>query len=131
MMVEGSDLYGDRVNIAVRLEAIAEPGGIVVSGTAYDHLKNKIKVGFDDLGAQTLKNIAEPVRAYRVVGTPVYETLEGWSQSTRGAHSWAQLPATAIKYIRCTEEQIEAPVALLSTSPERDNTILVRDPFAD
>ena len=62
---------------------------------------------------------------------PVYETLEGWSESTRGARSWAQLPATAIKYIRRVEELIEAPVALLSTSPERDDTILVRDPFAD
>ena len=63
--------------------------------------------------------------------TPVYETLEGWSESTRGARSWAQLPATASKYIRRLEELIEAPVALLSTSPERDDTILVRDPFAD
>ena len=62
---------------------------------------------------------------------PVYETLEGWSQSTRGARSWAQLPATAIKYIRRVEELIDAPVALLSTSPERDDTILVRDPFVD
>ena len=70
IMVEGSDLYGDGVNIAARLEAIAEPGGILVSGTAYDHIKSKVKVGFDDLGAQTLKNIAEPVRAYRVSGMP-------------------------------------------------------------
>ncbi len=62
---------------------------------------------------------------------PVYESLEGWSESTRGARSWAELPATAIKYIRRIEELIEAPVALLSTSPERDDTILVRDPFAD
>jgi adenylosuccinate synthase len=62
---------------------------------------------------------------------PVYETLEGWSVSTRGARSWAQLPATAIKYIRRIEELIECPVALLSTSPERDDTILVHDPFAD
>ncbi|MGH6928713.1 MAG: adenylosuccinate synthase [Dongiaceae bacterium] len=61
---------------------------------------------------------------------PVYETFEGWQDSTRGARSWAQLPATAIKYIRRIEELIEAPVALLSTSPERDDTILVRDPFA-
>jgi TolB-like protein len=66
VMVEGSDLYGDGVNIAVRLEALAEQGGILVSGTAYDHIKSKVKVGFDDLGAQTLKNIAEPVRVYRV-----------------------------------------------------------------
>ena len=62
---------------------------------------------------------------------PVYETLEGWRESTRGARSWADLPATAIKYIRRIEELIEAPVALLSTSPEREDTILVRDPFAD
>jgi len=62
---------------------------------------------------------------------PVYETFEGWAESTRGARSWAQLPATAIKYIRRIEELIEAPVALLSTSPERDDTILVRNPFAD
>ncbi|HYK80003.1 MAG TPA: adenylosuccinate synthase [Micropepsaceae bacterium] len=61
--------------------------------------------------------------------TPIYETLEGWSGSTRGARSWAELPATAIKYIRRVEELIGAPVALLSTSPERDDTILVRDPF--
>lgn len=70
LMVEGSDLYGESVNIAVRLESIVEPGGILVSGTAYDYVRNKIKVGFDDLGPQTLKNIAEPVRAYRVSGTP-------------------------------------------------------------
>ena len=49
---------------------LADPGGILVSGTAYDYVKNKIKVGFDDLGAQTLKNIAEPVRVYRITGTP-------------------------------------------------------------
>ena len=62
---------------------------------------------------------------------PVYETLEGWRKSTRGARSWADLPATAVKYIRRIEELIGAPVALLSTSPERDDTILVQDPFAD
>ena len=61
---------------------------------------------------------------------PVYERFEGWRESTQGARSWADLPATAIKYIRRIEELIEAPVALLSTSPERDDTILVRDPFA-
>jgi adenylosuccinate synthase len=61
---------------------------------------------------------------------PVYESLEGWRESTKGARSWADLPATAIKYIRRIEELIEAPVALLSTSPEREDTILVRDPFA-
>lgn len=62
---------------------------------------------------------------------PVYETLEGWKDSTFGARSWADLPATAVKYIRRIEELIGVPVALLSTSPERDDTILVRDPFQD
>jgi adenylosuccinate synthase len=60
---------------------------------------------------------------------PIYETIEGWQGSTQGARSWVQLPAAAIKYVRRIEELIEAPVALLSTSPEREDTILVRDPF--
>ena len=63
--------------------------------------------------------------------TPVYETLQGWEESTQGARSWAELPATAVKYIRRIEELIAAPVALVSTSPEREDAILVRDPFAD
>jgi adenylosuccinate synthase len=62
---------------------------------------------------------------------PVYETVAGWSESTRGARSWAELPANAIKYIRRLEELVGVPVALLSTSPERNDTILVSDPFAD
>lgn len=63
--------------------------------------------------------------------TPVYETLEGWSEVTQGTRSWADLPGAAIAYIRRIEELIEAPVALLSTSPEREDTILVHDPFLD
>ncbi|MER5170604.1 adenylosuccinate synthase [Thioclava sp. GXIMD2076] len=63
--------------------------------------------------------------------TPIYEEIEGWSESTEGARSWAELPAAAIKYVRRIEELIDCPVALLSTSPERDDTILVTDPFAD
>lgn len=62
---------------------------------------------------------------------PVYETMEGWKQSTFGARSWGKLPAQAVKYVRHIEELIEAPVSMLSTSPERDDTILVRDPFKD
>ncbi|MEM9343649.1 MAG: adenylosuccinate synthase [Pseudomonadota bacterium] len=62
---------------------------------------------------------------------PVYETLPGWQASTAGARSWADLPPEAIKYVRRVEELIRCPVALLSTSPERDDTILVTDPFAD
>ena len=61
---------------------------------------------------------------------PMFEEIEGWPGSTRGARSWADLPARAIKYVRRIEELIRCPVALVSTSPERDDTILVRDPFA-
>jgi adenylosuccinate synthase len=62
--------------------------------------------------------------------TPIYEEMEGWSETTAGARSWADLPAQAIKYVRRIEELIRCPVAMLSTSPERDDTILVTDPFA-
>ena len=63
--------------------------------------------------------------------TPIYEEMEGWHETTEGARSWADLPANAIKYVRRVEELIDCPVALLSTSPEREHTILVTDPFAD
>ena len=63
--------------------------------------------------------------------TPIYEEMDGWSETTAGARSWADLPGAAIKYVRRIEELIQCPVALLSTSPERDDTILVTDPFAD
>ena len=62
---------------------------------------------------------------------PIYEEVEGWQQSTEGARSWADLPGAAVKYVRRIEELIGCPVAMLSTSPERDDTILVTDPFAD
>ena len=71
-----------------------------------------------------------PHAADQAAVEPVYETIEGWHGSTAGARSWAQLPAQAIKYIRRVEELIRCPVALVSTSPEREDTILVRDPFA-
>jgi TolB-like protein/Flp pilus assembly protein TadD len=70
VMVEGSDLYGEGINIAARLESMAEPGGIVVSATAFQHVKNKVDCDFEDLGIHNLKNITEPVRVYRVTGTP-------------------------------------------------------------
>lgn len=66
VMVEGTDLYGDGVNIAARLEAMAEPGGVWLSESLVNHVRNKVAVQFEDLGEQTLKNIAQPVRVYRV-----------------------------------------------------------------
>jgi adenylate cyclase len=92
VMTEGGDLYGDGVNIAARLETIAEPGTIVISGTAYDQVKNKVKVAFDDLGTQTLKNMAQPVRVYRVAGTPSVTVAA--PQPTTDRPSIAVLPFT-------------------------------------
>jgi adenylosuccinate synthase len=83
--------------------------GYLLDGQAIDHLP------------------ASAADQARVV--PVYETIEGWSDSTAGARSWADLPAQAIKYVRRVEELIGAPVTVLSTSPERDDTILMRNPF--
>jgi len=69
--------------------------------------------------------------ADQAAAEPIYEEMPGWSETTAGARSWADLPAQAIKYIQRVQELIETPVALVSTSPERDDTILVRDPFLD
>ena len=85
--------------------------GYTVDGVEYDHLP------------------ASSALQEKVV--PIYETMDGWSESTNGARSWKDLPANAVKYIRRVEELIEAPVAMLSISPERDDTILVHDPFTD
>jgi adenylosuccinate synthase len=88
----------------------------------------KVCVGYRIEGAE-LRHLPAGMQA-QARAEPIYETLEGWSESTRGARRWADLPATAVKYVRRIEELVEAPVALLSTSPERDDTIMVSDPFA-
>ena len=89
----------------------------------------KICVGYDLDGKQMdyLPTAADEQARCK----PIYEEMPGWSESTEGARSWNDLPANAIKYVKRVEELIECPVALLSTSPERDDTILVTDPFAD
>jgi adenylosuccinate synthase len=87
----------------------------------------KICTGYTIHGAPSRSLPAAP--GAQAAAVPIYETIEGWAGSTRGARSWAELPAPAIKYVRRIEELVEAPVTLLSTSPERDDTILVRDPF--
>ncbi len=89
----------------------------------------KICVGYELDGARL--DYLPTAANHQARCTPVYEELEGWSETTAGARSWADLPGAAIKYVRRIEELIQCPVALLSTSPERDDTILVTDPFAD
>ena len=94
--------------------------------------------GFDEIRVATRYDLdgreidylpASPSAQARI--KPIYETIEGWKGTTGGARSWADLPAQAIKYVRRIEELVGAPVALLSTSPEREDTILVHDPFQD
>ncbi|WP_022707314.1 MULTISPECIES: adenylosuccinate synthase [Paracoccus] len=91
--------------------------------------KLKICVGYEIDGVKY--DYLPTAAAQQTRVTPIYEEMDGWQESTAGARSWADLPAAAIKYVRRVEELIQCPVALLSTSPERDDTILVTDPFAD
>jgi adenylosuccinate synthase len=83
-----------------------------------------------DLDGQRIDSLPAGQNAQARV-KPIYQSFEGWTQSTRGARSWSGLPAQAVKYVKTIEELIQCPVALLSTSPEREDTILVRDPFQD
>ena len=89
----------------------------------------KVSIGYE-LDGQRIDSLPAGQNAQARV-KPIYESFEGWSQSTKGARKWSELPAQAVKYVRHIEELIECPVTLLSTSPERDDTILVKDPFAD
>ena len=87
----------------------------------------KICTGYN-LDGQTVDYLPAGLRAQSQL-TPIYEEMEGWSETTQGARTWKDLPGAAVKYVRRIEELIGAPVALLSTSPERDDTILMHDPF--
>lgn len=71
VMAKGESLYGDAINVAARLEGLAESGGICISGTAFEQIKHKMSLGFEDMGAQSVKNIDEPISVYRLVGGPV------------------------------------------------------------
>jgi adenylosuccinate synthase len=119
---------------AVMVRQAMKMGGI--DGIALTKLD--VLDGFDNIkvctgyrrGNQTYDYLPPGVTAQAEI-EPIYEDFAGWHESTRGARSYADLPANAIKYIRRVEELIGAPVTILSTSPEREDTVLVRDPFAD
>ncbi|WP_414899797.1 adenylosuccinate synthase [Sphingomonas flavalba] len=113
-------------------QAVAVGGITGIALTKLDVLDGfdtlKICVGYK-VGHKTLDYLPAHA-ADQAAAEPIYEEIEGWAGSTAGARSWAQLPASAVKYIKRVEELIRCPVALVSTSPEREDTILVRDPFA-
>ena len=119
---------------AVMVRQAVQVGGIHgIALTKLDVLDEmeelKVCVAYEDAQGNRYDYLPSSTKLQAEV-TPVYETFEGWPSTTRGARSWAELPATAVKYVRRIEELIGAPVALLSTGPERDETILVKDPFA-
>ncbi len=100
VMAEGDNLLGDGVNVAARLEGLAEPGGICISGKIYDEVKSKLRVGFEDLGEQQVKNIPEPVRVYRVLIDPAEAgKLKAGKQPTASRRMWAAAAAAAILII--------------------------------
>jgi adenylosuccinate synthase len=120
-------------------DAVLVRQSVAVSGlTGIALTKLDVLDGFDELKICVGYTIGDQSYDYlpahsqdQARAQPVYETIEGWHDTTAGARSWADLPAQAIKYIRRIEELIGCPVTLVSTSPQRDDTILVRDPFAD
>lgn len=85
LVVEGDRIYGDGVNLAARLEALADPGGICISRTAYDQIEDKLPLGYEYLGEKTVKNAVKPVRAYRVIFDPEKETTSLY-ESARSSH---------------------------------------------
>src|SRR5262249_46440826 len=109
VVVEGEQLYGDGVNIAARLEGLAEPGGICISGTVYDHVENKLALTYEHLGEQTVKNIAKPVRVYRVRGAPA------------GAPAQASRDETALQLTLPDKPSIIVlPFVNMSNDPEQE-----------
>jgi adenylosuccinate synthase len=120
-------------------DAVLVRQSVAVSGlTGIALTKLDVLDGFDELKICVGYTIGDKSYDYlpahsqdQARAQPVYETIPGWHETTAGARSWADLPAQAIKYIRRIEELIGCPVTLVSTSPEREDTILVRDPFAD
>ena len=145
VIIEGDDIYGDGVNVAARLEGLAEPGNVVISGTAFDQARNKIDAGFEYLGEQQVKNIPEPVRTYRVLLDPAAAgTIIGTSRGKPWRWRWAAAAmlvvvvaavGVAVGWLRPWEQDLESrgtlplpdkpsiavlPFDNLSTNPEEE-----------
>ncbi len=125
VMVEGEQIYGDGVNVAARLESLAEPGGICISDTVHAQIKNKLVLNYDDLGAQSVKNIAEPVRVFRVMlegGAATRTTAKATERSLRnrwraGVFSIAGLAIIAATIIFVQHLSLRPPIPSPSIPP--------------
>jgi len=134
-------VYGDGVNVAARLESIGEPGGVTVSGTVFDQVKNRLQLGFDFIGEQEVKNIAELVRAYRVVaeGTPVPAAARPnrkraiWKRAVIGAAAAAVvlIAAVGIYSYRHAALPAKAPAASAAALPLPDKPSIAVLPFVN
>jgi adenylate cyclase len=113
VMVEGEQIYGDGVNIAARMESLAEPGGICISGTVHEHTRNKLSLQYEDLGEQQVKNIAEPVRVWRVVIEPI---ASGRDEVT------SPLPSEHVRALPLPDKPsiVVLPFVNLSSDPEQE-----------
>jgi adenylate cyclase len=113
VMVDGEQIYGDGVNVAARLESLADPGGICISDTVHAQIKNKLALGYEDLGAQRVKNIAEPVRVFRVLAgvTPPTETIPRVARKyiRRGAFSMVGLAIIAATVVLVQHLSLRPP----------------------
>ncbi|MGH8613630.1 MAG: adenylate/guanylate cyclase domain-containing protein, partial [Gammaproteobacteria bacterium] len=141
VIVEGDDIHGDGVNIADRLQGLAEPGGIAISGTAYDQVQTKLAVGFNDLGEQQVKHISKPVRAYRVLMDPAAagKTIH-IAQKRSLSWRWLALTATlllvvagagTVVWLRPWEPKIEAASVERMALPLPDKPSIAVLPFAN
>ncbi|MFQ5932977.1 MAG: tetratricopeptide repeat protein, partial [Nitrospiraceae bacterium] len=124
VIVDGERIYGDGVNIAARVEGLAEGGGICISGTAYDHVKNKLALGYESLGEHAVKNIAEPVRVYRVeveagatMGSAKARLIQRWKTPAAAVVALVVLAVAGVVTWQVTQAPEEDPVLALPTGP--------------
>jgi adenylate cyclase len=141
IIVEGDDIYGDGVNVAARLEALAEPGGICVSRTVFDHVRGKVEVGFEDLGTQTVKNIPEPVQTFRVlldapsakhaiVATPAAKRTLRWPMVAGGIIALVMVSGTLL-WQRPWKEELEPTSVEATAVPLPDRPSIAVLPFTN
>jgi adenylate cyclase len=132
VMVDGEQIYGDGVNVAARLESLADPGGICISGTVHEHIKNKLTLNYEDLGAQQVKNIVEPVRVYRVLSeaaTPLTRTTPRAARKyvRRGIFSIAGLAIIAATIIFVQHLSLRPPTPSASIPPAQPPALPLPD----